>query len=834
MTFSRDVLTKIKTGLCQWIALNLLLLAFMLLVRVLFYMEVHTRIGVESSQFPGIMKGSIFDFYLFCRLVSFMAIPFLAFYLVAPKWALNVYKALVFLYAVVMALLTEYYCNLSMPLDHVILVYTPEEIKGTAASSAAITAAPFLWFFAIMVLMTVLVLLWRKVKVGFPLAASLLLIAVVLSCCIPYKTLIREERYYQEHRDFCLAVNQPSYSYIKLTDYLRDTRQSREISFQQVDQRVMDAAERHQRRHPGFVYLDPEYPFYREADDPDVLGAFLEKTDDSLPPNLVFIIVESLGQHLTGVDHPAVSFTPFIDSLKQQGLYWENCLSTSERTFGVLPSLFASAPYGKYGFCTSNRPMPDHHSLLRDLKANGYVTNYYYGGVHPFDRYDAFLKANKVDYIYLPDMQDADSATYQILNEAHRWGLDDRETVRQMIRRQQTAPVVRPQLDILMTLSTHEPFLFDEVKSYEWLVMETLARHPGISERERSLVTANTNVFACFRYMDDCVRELVHYYQTLPEYRNTLFVLTGDHRMGPLNFTGPLSKYHVPLLIFSPLVKQPRSMEAVVSHLDITPTLNAYLQTNYDYHVSPDCHWIGTSLDTSLVFRNTRKQAFMLNNRDVVEYVDGDFMLSNNRVFSFDRQLVTRQVQDEEQLRLLKSELDDFNVINHFAVLHDHLNLKRKGLETLKSISLDFESRYDRYYKHHVKKMGDNHVARVDTTKLYGPLLDGLKLTMDYQDVYLDISFDLQSLDTQRELPLLVVELGDYYVSARLNSEEETSLNTGDKERFQAHVSIAVPGRSQGKILKAYLHNYDKTTMIYDNLQIKVSAKRSLAIEKKL
>lgn len=820
------LLSKVKEGLCQWMKLNLLLLAFMILVRMLFFLEVHVRMGIESSFFWGMMKGSLFDFYLFCRMAAFMVIPFLALYVAVPKLALTLYKALLFLYAVVMALLMEYYCNLSMPLDHVILVYTPEEVRGTAASSASLTLAPFLWFFAVMAIMVGLVLLWKKVKLGFYPAALLLLVAVVLSCCIPYKTLIREERYYPEHRSFCLAVNQPSYSYIKLTDYLRDTRRGNEMNYKEVDSSVLEAAERYQALHPEFDFLDPEYPFYRKADDPDVLGPYLEMTDDSLPPNLVFIIVESLGQHLTGVEHPSVSFTPFIDSLKQQGLYWENCLSTAERTFGVLPSVFASVPYGKYGFCTSNRPMPDHHSLLRDLKSNGYVTNYYYGGVHSFDRFDAFLKANKVDYIYLPEMQHVDSATYHLLDEAHRWGLDDKETVRQLILRQQSVPVVRPQLDIIMTLSTHEPFLVEDIKTYEWMVMETLAQHPEASEREREIIKANTNIYACFRYMDDAVRELVRYYQTLPEYRNTLFVLTGDHRMGPLNFTGPLSKYHVPLLIFSPLVKQPRTMKSVVSHLDITPTLNAYLQTNYAYHTDSECHWMGTSLDTTVTFRNTRKQAFMLNNRDVVEYVDSLFLLSNNHVFSFDEQLVNHWAKDQKVIQWLKPELNDFNVVSQFAVLHDHLNLKRKGQETLKSLAVNFESRYDKYYKHHVTKIGDNHVARVDTTKVYGPLMKAMKLTVDYQDIYLDIAFDLQGLDTLRALPMLVVELGDYYVSAQLNSEEETSLNTGEKEHFQAHISIAVPDGSEGKLLKAYLHNNAKTTMIYDNLQIRVSAKR--------
>lgn len=815
-----------REGICSWLRQNLLLLFFMMVLRLFFIAEVHIRLGIDASHFWGILGGSLFDLTLLCRIIAFLALPYLLFHFFFPKTTQRVYFGLIILYGIVSALLTEYYCNLSMPLDHVVLVYTPEEVKGAATSSASVTATPFLWFVSTIAVLVTLSLLWKKMTIGFRLSVLLLLTALVWSCSIPYKKLIREERYYREHQDFCLAVNQPSYAYIKITDYLRETRNSFTMLDEEVSQSVIEAAKRYQALHPEFVFLDPEYPFYRKADDPDVLGTLLEQTSDSLPPNLVFIIIEGFGQHLTGVETPAISFTPFIDSLKQQGLYWENCLSTAERTFGVLPSIFVSAPYGKYGFCTSSRPMPDHHSLLRDLKDNGYTISYYYGCIPSYGRYDVFLEANKVDEICLPDTHNIDSTNYQLLNEAHRWGLDDRESVRQMIGNKQKELYVRPRADILMTLTTHEPFLFQEVEAYERLVMEIVAQHPEVSERERDIIVKNANVYACFRYMDDCIRELLGYYKTLPEYGNTLFILTGDHRMGLLNFTGTLSKYHVPLLLFSPMVKQPRSMKAVVSHLDIAPTLNAYLQANYDYHINSECHWMGRSLDTMRTFRNTRKQAFMLNNRDVVEYVDNQFLLSINRVFSLDEELLTHQVQDENRLSQLKSELADYTIISQFAVLHNHLNINNKELEVLRSLDVDFESRYDKYYKYYVKKIGDNHSAFVDTTKMFGPLLQDLKLNMNYKDVYLDIAFDLHGLDTLRELPLLVVELGDYYASVLLNSEEETSLNTGRRERFQAHISIAVPGESQGKVMKAYLRNYDKTTMLYDNLRIRVTAKR--------
>ena len=130
--------------------------------------------------------------------------------------------------------------------------------------------------------------------------------------------------------------------------------------------------------------------------------------------------------------------------------------------------------------------------------------------------------------------------------------------------------------------------------------------------------------------MDECVRNLIDAYKEMPGYENTIFVITGDHRMGMLTTGNVLRSFNVPLLIYSPLLKEDRQMKAVVSHYDITPTINAYLSNNYNYNVDEFCHWVGTSLDTSVNFSSKIKQAFMLNNRDVIDYINGEYFLCRN------------------------------------------------------------------------------------------------------------------------------------------------------------------------------------------------------------
>lgn len=792
---------KIKESLCQWLKLNLFLLLCMLVLRIFFYLQVHFRIEVDTSQFLNILKGFVFDFYLVCHAAIWLLAPFLLFHYFFPKTTFGVCLGLVVAYVVVAAVLTEYYCHLYMPLDHVVLVYSPAELRGTATSSAIVTVIPFLWMLGTLATVVLLWFLVRKLQTEWVFSMVFLGVALVVALAVPYKKVVREERYYQDHFTFCLAVNQPSYAYIKITDYLRTSKETSVSDRIQVD--------------------ETSYPFFRKADDPDVLGTFIDKTNDSLPPNFVFIIVESLGQRLTGVDHPSISFTPFIDSLKQEGLYWKHCLSTSERTFGVLPSMFASAPYGKYGFYMVFRPMPSHYSLLRDMKHNGYQTSYYYGAADEFSRFDVFLKANKLDYIYFPGPEQMDSANFEQLNRCQRWGIDDRETFAYVKDYKTAHPSSRPYLDIIMSLTTHEPFFFEDIKPYEERVVSMLEAHPKMSKREYNNIRNNLNIFACYLYLDDCMRDLMAFYRTLPDYNNTIFVLTGDHRMGPLRLSNPLSQFTVPLLIYSPLISKPRSMDAVVSHLDITPSINAYLHGQYDYTINENCHWISTSLDTSITYENTHKQAFMLNNRDVVDYVHGDYMISNNKLYRLDKELRTYLDGNDSVLKQMQYELETFNALSQFAVMNDHL-IPPVSEEVLRNDEYDFEQTTSPIFAPYIHEENGNHFILMDSSLLYAPLFETLLVPTDKEDLMVDIAFDLQSMDTCSSLPMVGVELGSYIMSLKLNSIDDTPLNTGEIEHYHRLFSI-LQEHSKGQRLKIYLFNFQKNTMKYDNIKIKVS-----------
>ena len=665
-----EMKNKLTAGLIEWVRLNLVLLVCMVAMRPLFFLEVYFRLGLEWHQLLTVMSGSLFDLLLATRIFSFGLIPFLAIHYFFPKMARGVFKGLIVAYAVVVALLTEYYCNLTMPLDHVILVYSVEELKTTVfASSSSLSWAQVLWF--VLQVGAVAVILWRGERLKVSSGRWCVLVAglfIILSFA-PYKRIIRGERLFSNRNDFCLAVNQPSYSYIKITDYWRDEGSRRGEEEFSLSSSQLSA---YQACHPEFEYDCPGYPLYRKANDPDVLSPFLNPTSDGLPPNLVFIIVESMGRRLTGVTRPQLSFTPFIDSLAATGLFWTNCFSTSERTFGVLPAVFASVPHGRYGFA-AKEPMPRHHSLMLDLERNGYTTSFFYGGNSEFDHYDHFMEINHVNDIVIPERLVADSSQYFLLADNYRWGLDDDQLFDCAIQYKADKPDQRPHADIYLTLSSHEPFLVDSIERYEEQVKAMVERVPNLDRKERDNVLRNLNIYATFLYMDQSVRYLVDYYASRPDFSNTVFVITGDHRMGPVPTGISLRNYNVPLVLWSPLLKRPKTMGAVVSHLDITPSLNAWLNAQYDYAINDHCHWLGASFDTVSEYRNTRKLSFMRNNRDVIDYFSGKYAINKNTLIVMDSCVVGFSVDNPARLQQYQEELDNFEAVSRFVVQHDLL-----------------------------------------------------------------------------------------------------------------------------------------------------------------
>ncbi len=275
----------------------------------------------------------------------------------------------------------------------------------------------------------------------------------------------------------------------------------------------------------NFKYVnEKEYPFLHTVDSTDVLSPFFSKQTNK--PNFVFLVVEGLGRAFSNKDAYLGSFTPFIDSLSNQSLYWSNFLSEGGRTFAMLPSIYASLPFGKNGFLELGDQMPAHNSLFNILKENGYTCNFFYGGDANFDNMGKFVKmdgGNVYDektfsdkYVKMPKSE-----------SGFTWGYGDDQVLAKLneVNKNEKGPT----LNAVMTLSTHSPFIVNEQDKYLNYLNNACSNFILLRHRKKNTGDYK-NQYATILYMDNSIRDFINNYKNQPGFNNTIFIITGDHQ----------------------------------------------------------------------------------------------------------------------------------------------------------------------------------------------------------------------------------------------------------------------------------------------------------------
>ena len=353
---------------------------------------------------------------------------------------------------------------------------------------------------------------------------------------------------------------------------------------------------------PEREILDKHYPLEREDNIQNVLGPYFKKA--AVKPNIVVIIVESLGTDLLG-------YTPFIDSLANQSLCWKNCMATTPRSFGAVPAITASVPHGLKGFQFGD--IPAHNSIISILAKNGYATNAFYAGNFSFDRIYDYLVAQDIDYLsplrqeYNEDKSSEKDGTY--------WGYHDEPMFNKSMDYIEKQDVNKPSFNLFVTISQHEDLKLCNKELEEGYYNKALTL--GASQNLLGKMAATL-------YADDAVRHFMKRYGEYDKSGNTIFVITGDHSMN-LNPENPLDAYHVPLIIWSPLLEKPHGFEAMVSHNDITPSLLALLRDNFGIETPETVCWVSEGLDTLNTFHSDIKNYFLHYSRSLKDFVWNDY-----------------------------------------------------------------------------------------------------------------------------------------------------------------------------------------------------------------
>jgi uncharacterized sulfatase len=165
-------------------------------------------------------------------------------------------------------------------------------------------------------------------------------------------------------------------------------------------------------------------------------------------------------------------------------------------------------------------------------------------------------------------------------------------------------------------------------------------------------------------YTDDALRFFFEQYEKLPAYRNTIFIITGDHRLPEIEMSTKIDRFHVPLVIFSPLLKRTAHFESISSQFDITPSLLAFLKRNYHIDAPSVVSWVGTGLDTDLSFRNIHHYPLKHTKTNLIDYISGMYFIDQDNLFSIGKYMDLEPIQDEKKKNELIAEFNQYKSMN--------------------------------------------------------------------------------------------------------------------------------------------------------------------------
>ncbi len=417
-----------------------------------------------------------------------------------------------------------------------------------------------------------------------------------------------------------------------------------------------------------------DYPLLKPfQNSKDVLSPFFNIQEQK--PNIVIIVVEGLGAEFVG-ENAYRGFTPYLDSLIPKSLYWENFVSNAGRTFGLLPSLMGSLPFGEKGFLELN-PLPSHFSLISVLKANDYTTSFYGGDKSSFDRKINFLEYNGIDYVLDQDKFGPGYVKTQSNSGGFSWGYPDGEIFKKTLT--ELDGKKQPRLDIIATLTNHEPFDFPAKNDY-LIKVDSILNSNQLFGVEKDEIRNHKDIFACLLYTDKSIENFMKAYAERPEYNNTIFIITGDHRLIPITQKDKLCRFHVPLYIFSPMLEKTEKFKSVSSHWDVTPSLLSFLMNNYKFNKLKETAWMSKGLDTAKQFRNIHQIPLMRYKGSINDFIYKDYMYSDGKLYKINENFGTNKVNEPELLKIVSDSLLEFKKLNAYLtkrnkIFPDSLNI---------------------------------------------------------------------------------------------------------------------------------------------------------------
>ncbi|OIP56292.1 MAG: phosphoglycerol transferase [Helicobacteraceae bacterium CG2_30_36_10] len=292
-------------------------------------------------------------------------------------------------------------------------------------------------------------------------------------------------------------------------------------------------------------------------------------------PNIVVVILESFAAYKSSVSGNPIDPSPHFNALAQNGIYFKNYFTPATGTARSIYATLTSMPDVELTGTSSRNPLiVDQHSIIQDFK--GYGKAYFIGGSASWGNIRGML-TQSMDNLHLYEEADYESPRTDV------WGISDIDLFREANKALQS--MKEPFFSIIQTSGNHRPYTIPD-NHYGFKIRE------DVSQQEvQKYGFASVDEYNSFRFMDYSVGHFMELSRKSDYYKNTIFVFWGDH--GISGSTGQhvtpgegrskldIGALRVPFVIYSPLIKEPKVYDQVVSEVDALPTIASFANISY-------------------------------------------------------------------------------------------------------------------------------------------------------------------------------------------------------------------------------------------------------------
>ncbi len=274
--------------------------------------------------------------------------------------------------------------------------------------------------------------------------------------------------------------------------------------------------------------------------------------------NVVIIILESFGREYIGHFNQDLkikdykSYTPFIDSLANHSLTFQNSFANGYKSLHAMSSVLSGVPSFQVAYTSSpyvNQPIS---SLISILNEKGYQTSFFHGAPNASMGFQGYGNILGIHQYYGMNEYD-NNADYD-----GYWAIWDEEYMQFMAKNLNKNK--QPFCATFFSATSHEPFVIPE-KYKNTFKAGDLPIHKGIS------------------YTDFSLKQFFKTAKKQAWFKNTLFVITADHcnQVFYDEYYKPINRLAIPIIFYHPEEKIIGKRYEFANQMDIYPTILHWL-----------------------------------------------------------------------------------------------------------------------------------------------------------------------------------------------------------------------------------------------------------------